>query len=66
MAIAWYVECNNALAADRRENGLVRPDWPKVPGEFIGTCRNTCYGEGESARRRNLRIERADTSWISF
>ena len=51
MTLVQLIERYNALAANGCENWVVRRDWPKVLGEFIGTCGNTCYGEGESARR---------------
>ena len=51
MAIARHVEGDDALAANGGEDGLVRPDRPKVLGEFIGVSRAACHGEGEGARR---------------
>ena len=37
MTIARHVEGDDALAANRGEDGLVRPDRPKVLGKFIGS-----------------------------
>src|SRR5680860_1414661 len=51
VATICLVKGDNALAANRRENGLVRPDRPKVLRKFIGECGNTRYGQGEGACR---------------
>ena len=37
MTIARHVKGDDALAANGGEDGLVRPDRPKVLGEFIGS-----------------------------
>ena len=37
MTIARHVKGDDALAANRGEDGLVRPNRPKVLGEFIGS-----------------------------
>ena len=37
MAIARHVKGDDALAANSGEDGLVRPNRPKVLGEFIGS-----------------------------
>ena len=51
MAIARHVKGDDALAANRGEDGLVRPNRPKVLGEFIGISRAARDGEGEGAHR---------------
>jgi hypothetical protein len=47
------IKGDDALAANRRENGFVRPDRPKVLRKFIGECGNIRYGQGEGACRSN-------------
>ena len=45
------VERDDALIANRREDGLVRPDRPEVLGKFIGTCGETGGEDDENTRR---------------
>ena len=44
IAATRLVEGDDALAANRRENGLVGSDRPKVLRKFIGECGDTRYG----------------------
>ena len=58
LAMVQLIERYNALAPDRRENGLVRLNWPKVLDEFIGTLQEYLPRRGRQRRpRRNVRIE---------
>ena len=40
MATVWLIERNDAFAANRSENGLVRPDRTQVMGQVVGTSGN--------------------------
>ena len=55
MATIWFIERDNAFTANRRENGVVRPDWSQVLGQLIGTSGDASSGDGENgADRKNL------------
>jgi hypothetical protein len=60
MATTWLVERDDALAADRREDRLVRPDRPQVLSKFLGSCGET-GGEGNESTHRRDTQEPAST-----
>jgi hypothetical protein len=45
VATFWLIERDDALIANRRENGLVRPDRSEVLGQLIGTGWNAISGK---------------------
>ena len=60
MATTRLVERDDALTANRREDGLVRPDRPQVLSKVFGSCRET-GGEGNESTRRSEPQEPAST-----
>jgi hypothetical protein len=60
MATTRFVERDDALTADRREDRLVRPDRPQVLSKVFGSCRET-GGEGNESTHRSDPQEPAST-----
>ena len=56
IAATRLVESDDALAANRCENGLVGPDWPQVLGQFIGTCGKTKSAEKDESGHCRWRL----------
>src|SRR5262245_11153552 len=50
MAPSWLVKRDDALTANRREDGLVRPDGPQVLSKVFGSGGETGRERNESAR----------------
>jgi hypothetical protein len=51
MAAVGLVKGDDALAANGREDGLIRPDRAKVLGKFFGVCGNSNSSQDDHARQ---------------